>query len=50
MIRLDNASELASKALDAWAYRHRVSLDVIQLGKPVENAGIESFNGRFRDE
>jgi putative transposase len=41
---------LTSKALDAWAYEHGVKLDFIRPGKPVENAVIESFNGRFRDE
>lgn len=50
MITLDNGSEFASKALDAWAYAHGVKLDFIRPGKPVENAVIESFNGRFRDE
>lgn len=49
-IRVDNGSEFASKALDAWAYEHDVKLDFIRPGKPVENAVIESFNGRFRDE
>jgi hypothetical protein len=43
-------SEFTSKALDAWAYEHGVKLDFIRPGKPVENAVIESFNGRFRDE
>ncbi len=42
--------ELAGQALDAWAYRHGVRLDFITPGKPVENAYIESFNGKFRDE
>jgi putative transposase len=50
MITVDNGSEFASKALDAWAYEHGVKLDFIRPGKPVENAVIESFNGRFRDE
>ena len=50
MITVDNGSEFASKALDAWAYAHGVKLDFIRPGKPVENAVIESFNGRFRDE
>ena len=50
MITVDNGSEFASKALDAWADAHEVKLDFIRPGKPVENAVIESFNGRFRDE
>ncbi|MGC3975632.1 MAG: IS3 family transposase [Nitrospira sp.] len=50
IITVDNGSEFASKALDAWAYAHGVKLDFIRPGKPVENAVIESFNGRFRDE
>jgi putative transposase len=50
MITVDNGSEFASKALDAWAYAQGVKLDFIRPGKPVENAVIESFNGRFRDE
>jgi putative transposase len=50
MITVDNGSEFTSKALDAWAYAHGVKLDFIRPGKPVENAVIESFNGRFRDE
>ncbi len=49
-ITVDNGSEFASRALDAWAYRNNVKLDFIRPGKPVENAFIESFNGRLRDE
>ena len=41
---------VTSKALDEWAYRRGVQLDFIRPGKPVENAFIESFNGRLRDE
>ena len=50
MITVDNGSEFTSKALDAWVHEHGVKLDFIRPGKPVENAVIESFNGRFRDE
>lgn len=39
-----------TKVLDAWAYEAGVTLSFIRPGKPVENAYIESFNGRFRDE
>lgn len=50
MITVDNGSEFTSKALDAWAYAHGIKMDFIRPGKPVENAVIESFNRRFRDE
>ena len=36
--------------LEDWAYRRSVQLDFIRPRKPVENAFIESFNGRLRDE
>ncbi len=49
-ITVDNGSEFVSRALDHWAYRHRVHLQFIRPGKPVENGFIESFNGRLRDE
>ena len=39
-----------SRALEDWAYQRGVQLDFIRPGKPVENAFIESFNGRLRDE
>lgn len=42
--------EFVSRAMDAWAYAHEVRLDFIRPGKPVENAFIESFNGKLRDE
>jgi putative transposase len=47
---LDNGAEFAGTALDAWATQHGVHLHFIQPGKPVQNAFIESFNGKFRDE
>ena len=49
-IRLDNGSEFTSRRLDQWAYLNGVELDFIRPGKPVENALIESFNGRLRQE
>ena len=49
-IRVDNGPEFIAKALDEWAYRNNVKLDFIRPGKPVENAYIESFQGKFRDE
>ena len=49
-IRTDQGPEFTGKALDQWAYKHRIQLKMIQAGKPTQNAFIESFNGRFRDE
>ncbi|QBI42312.1 transposase [Burkholderia pseudomallei] len=49
-ITVDNGPEFAGKVLDAWAYEAGVTLSFIRPGKPVENAYIECFNGRFRDE
>lgn len=49
-IVIDNGPEFAGKILDAWAYRRGVQLHFIRPGKPIENAFIESFNGKFRDE
>ena len=50
VIVLDNGPELTSRVLDQWAYEHGVELHFIQPGKPVQNAFVESFNGKFRDE
>jgi putative transposase len=49
-ITVDNGGEFVSRAMDAWAYAHDVRLDFIRPGKPMENAFIESFNGKLRDE
>jgi putative transposase len=50
VITVDNGPEFISKAVDAWAYANGVKLHFIQPGKPTQNAYIESFNGKFRDE
>jgi putative transposase len=47
---VDNGSEFFSKEMASRAYRSGVQLDFIRPGKPVENAYIESFNGRLRDK
>jgi putative transposase len=49
-LSLDNGSEFRSRAFDAWAADTGIELAFIQPGKPVQNAHIESFNGRLRDE
>jgi putative transposase len=49
-IRVDNGPEFVSKALDRWAYENEVTLDFSRPGKPTDNAFVESFNGRLRDE
>jgi putative transposase len=49
-IVMDNGPEFAGRTLDAWAYAHGVTLRFIRPGKPIENAYVESFNGKFRDE
>ena len=49
-IRVDNGSEFISRDLDLWAYQKGVILDFSRPGKPTDNAFIESFNGKFRQE
>jgi len=49
-IRLDNGAELTSRHFLAWGIDQRIELAHIQPGKPVQNAHIESFHGRLRDE
>lgn len=50
VLRIDNGPEFVSKVLDLWAYENGVILDFTRPGKPTDNAFIESFNGRFRQE
>ncbi len=49
-IVLDNGPEFRGRALAAWSEARGVRLEFIQPGKPVQNAYVESFNGRLRDE
>src|SRR3546814_9610478 len=50
MIVSDNGTELGSQAVLDWTNRTGVEWHYIAPGKPVQNAFVESFNGRFRDE
>lgn len=50
VLQIDNGTEFTCRHFDAWAYERGTRLDFICPGRPVENAFIESFNGRFRDE
>ena len=50
VLRTDNAQEFCGHAMLTWAHERGVTLRLIEPGKPNQNAYIESFNGRFRDE
>ena len=49
-IRTDQGPEFTSRAMDRWAYGKGINLKLIAAGKPTQNAYVESFNGKFRDE
>lgn len=49
-LRCDNGPEMSSREFMDWAFKRGIAIEYIQLGKPVQNAYIESFNSRFRDE
>ena len=46
----DNGTELTSNAILGWADQTQVGWHYIAPGKPMQNAFVESFNGRLRDE
>jgi putative transposase len=50
VIYCDNGSEFISQVMDAWAHRNGVKLEFSRPGKPTDNAYIESFNGKLREE
>lgn len=49
-IRTDNGREFCGRTMLNWAHERGIKLFLIEPGKPNQNAYIESFNGRFRDE
>lgn len=50
VIRSDNGREFCGRAMAIWAHENSVALRFIEPGKPNQNAYVESFNGRLRDE
>ncbi len=50
ILRTDNGPEFCGRVMLTWAHERQVTLRLIEPGKPTQNAYIESFNGRFRDE
>jgi putative transposase len=46
----DNGPEFAGVALEEWCHKHQVEHRFIAPGKPTQNAYVESFNGKLRDE
>ena len=50
VLRTDNGPEFCAPRHVTWAHAHGVTLRPIEPGTPNQNASIESFNGRFRDE
>ena len=49
-LRTDQGPEFTSRAFMAWAHRRGVQHLLNDAGSPTQNAYIESFNGKFRDE
>lgn len=47
---LDNGTEFTSKAFRDWAIQKGIEIKYIEKGKPTQNAFVESFNGKLRDE
>ncbi|WP_394133512.1 IS3 family transposase [Marinobacter nauticus] len=50
VLKTDNGSEFAGKVMDRWAYERNIEIDFSRPGKPTDNATVESFNGRLRQE
>lgn len=49
-IRSDNGPEFTSRHFLAWCAERKIELVHIEPGKPVQNAHVESFHGKLRDE
>lgn len=50
VLRTDNGPEFCGRTMLTWAHERGLTLRLITPGKPTQNAYVESFNGRFRDE
>lgn len=49
-LRMDNGPEFVSIALADWAEQHRISLEFIKAGTPVQNSYVEHFNRTYQNE
>ena len=49
-VRCDNGPEFISEALKRWCLRSGARTSFIEPGAPWQNAFVESFNGRMREE
>ena len=49
-LRCDNGPEMTSRHFLDWAHKRGIEIEYIQPGKPIQNAYVESFNSRLRDE
>jgi len=49
-IRCDNGPEFTSRHFLAWGIERKIDLVHIEPGRPVQNAYVESFHGKLRDE
>ncbi|MGI8567621.1 MAG: IS3 family transposase [Methylocella sp.] len=49
-LRFDNGAELTSHEMLRWGAERAIDLHFIDPGKPIQNAHVESFNGKARDE
>lgn len=49
-LRCDNGPEMTARHFLDWAHRQGIEIEYIEPGKPIQNAYIESFNSRLRDE
>lgn len=49
-VRCDNGPEMSSQHFLDWAHKRGIEIEYIEPGKPIQNAYIESFNARLRDE
>lgn len=49
-LRCDNGPEMTSEHFLDWAHKKNIEIEYIEPGKPIQNAYIESFNSRIRDE
>lgn len=49
-IRIGSSPDLVAVKLAEWAETHRVHLDFIKLGKPIQNSFVERFNRTYQEE